>query len=329
MLAWPGRLRALGHAVFFACAATLPVSAVAETTEAPSPLDIFQQQEDLLFQTGYRLAKENAPFCDRRTFSLGLLIHDAASYGQPEAVRAHFGLLGDIGVQSVAMGSPAEAAGILQNDTLLSVSGQEVESLARRGDEAWARAARIAKLLESPALDGKLRVSFRNAQVEKSQIELAPVELCSSRFELRSGTSKASADGERVLIGDSFPAFSYSTPKFAAALAHEMAHNLLGHLDYLDRHGRGGGRVRASERDADRLMPWLLFNAGYDPQAAVDFMEEWGPRHGGGILRKRSHDGWDERVEFIAAELPKIEAVAVDGKADWRSHFQPLLIEKE
>ena len=328
---WPGRLCALGHAVALALAASFPVSVLAETKQPPSqsPLDVFQQQEDRLFQTGYRLALANAPFCQRRTHGVGILIHDAASYRRPDVVRAHFSLRGDVAIQSVATGSPAYNLGIRQNDTLASVMGIDVEALANSGEKTWERAARINRMLAEPGPEGLVHIARADDQGPATSFELEPVELCASRFELQSGNSKAAADGERVLVGDSFPAFAYSTPKFAAALAHEMAHNLLGHLDHFEKYGRRGGRVRKSERDADRLMPWLLYNAGYDPQAAVEFMREWGPRHGGGILRKRTHDGWDERVELIEAELPRIEAVATDGKADWQIHFVPMLTEED
>ena len=86
--------------------------------------------------------------------------------------------------------------------------------------------------------------------------------------------------------------------------------------------------VRLPERDADRLMPWLLANAGYDPAEAVRFMRIWGPKHGGWIFRARTHDGWDERLEFIAAELPKIEqaqSLRDDGLADWAQYFDAEL----
>lgn len=329
--AWPGRFPALGHAIIFACLANNSVSASAEAKAPPSlsPLDVFQQQEDRLFQTGFRLARENAPFCLRQTQSVGLLVHDAASYKRPDQVRAHFDLRGDVAVQSVAAGSPAHEAGIRQNDTLASISGTSVETLADAAGETWERAARVNRMLAETGSDGRLHIEFAEDGHRATSFVLEPVKLCASRFELQSGNSKAAADGERVLVGNSFPGFNYSEPKFAAALAHEMAHNLLGHLDHFEKYGRRGGRVRNSERDADRLMPWLLYNAGYDPQAAVDFMRDWGPRHGGGILRKRTHDGWDERVEFIQDELPRIESVAIDGKADWRTNFVPFLKEDD
>ena len=108
----------------------------------------------------------------------------------------------------------------------------------------------------------------------------------------------------------------------AAALAHELAHNLLAHRAWLRKEGRTVGNIRQTEREADRLMPWLLANAGYDPAAAARFFRQWGPRHGGWIFRARTHDGWDERAEFVTAELPKIAAMrAAGGMADWRTGF--------
>ena len=109
----------------------------------------------------------------------------------------------------------------------------------------------------------------------------------------------------------------------AAAIAHELAHNVLQHRAWLDANGRKRSNVRLIEREADRLMPWLLANAGYDPAAAARFMERWGPVHDGGIFRARTHDGWDERVEFIAAEVDKIRELSSNGTAaDWSSRFE-------
>ena len=70
-------------------------------------------------------------------------------------------------------------------------------------------------------------------------------------------------------------------------------------------------------------MPWLMANAGYDPAAAATFMEQWGSKHDAGFLMVRKHHGWDQRAEFIPAELPLIaELMAREGRADWRTHFR-------
>ncbi len=131
-----------------------------------------------------------------------------------------------------------------------------------------------------------------------------------------------------MIVGEKFPGFSYSEDALAAAIAHELAHNLLGHARTFERTGWRRRLVRLSERDADRLMPWLLYNAGYDPEAAVRFMRQWGPRHDGGLFRKRTHEGWDERVEDIEAELALVRAAAASSdrdKLDWSRAFKRML----
>ncbi|MEM8723912.1 MAG: hypothetical protein AAGE86_00175 [Pseudomonadota bacterium] len=124
------------------------------------------------------------------------------------------------------------------------------------------------------------------------------------------------------MLGMNFPGFAYDEEIFAGAVAHELAHNLLGHRKWLEANGEGRRNVRRIEREADRLMPWLMANAGYDPEAAYRFMTTWGPKHDGGLFRARTHDGWDERAEFIAAEIPLIkELMEREGAADWSVHF--------
>ena len=83
----------------------------------------------------------------------------------------------------------------------------------------------------------------------------------------------------------------------------------------LDKRFRKG--VRLTEREADRLSPWLLANAGLDPDGGAMFFKRWGPRHGMWIFRDRDHDAWDERVDNMAAEIPQIESLmASEGAAD-------------
>jgi hypothetical protein len=126
-----------------------------------------------------------------------------------------------------------------------------------------------------------------------------------------------------VVFGDRFPGFDWPEDEFAAAVAHELAHNLLRHRAWLDLRGRSRANIRLTEDEADRLVPWLMVNAGYDPGAAVRFLRRWGPGHDGGLFRKRTHSGWDERAAAIAAESPLIEAARdASGKADWRRQFR-------
>ena len=322
---WPGAFAALGPFCLVLAACGPDASAEPLPPPPDNPLTVFQAKEDRLFRIGYALASANARYCRSTRRDIGILVHDARAYSAPAAVRTHFRLSGDLGVQSVAPQSPSSSAGIEQNDTLVSIDGLDVSGITVAERNDWQRARRVAELIEASALDGEVRIGWRRGSSEITEKTLLSESICASRFELLSGKDGASADGERVLIGEDFPGLAYPEAELAALLAHEMAHNLLDHIDYLSENGRGNGKVRITERDADRLMPWLLANAGYDPRAAADFMRRWGPRHGGWIFRKRSHDGWDERVELIETELPLIAAVTVDGSADWASHFTPFL----
>ncbi len=63
-----------------------------------------------------------------------------------------------------------------------------------------------------------------------------------------------------------FPGLAYPEEELAAALAHEFAHNWLapqrnGLLDSLGRKRRQTSAL--TEREADRLMTWIIANAGY------------------------------------------------------------------
>lgn len=292
------------------------------------PLVAFQAKEARLFEAGYRLAVANAEFCDTAKPTLGLLIHDAGAYADAARVRSVFRLSGDIGVQAVADGSPADLAGLRQNDTLIAVDNQPIAAAELPAARGWERAAGLQTLIDETSADGEVMLTWRTGNGVETTAALVPVSACASAFELISGNNEASSDGVRVLIGEGFPGFAYSDKEFSAAIAHELAHNLLQHIAYFKSHRRKHSRIRLAERDADRMMPWLLFNAGFEAEAAIRFMEKWGPRHDGWIFRGRTHDGWDERVEFIETELVSIAAASAersDGKADWSRHFNQLL----
>ena len=290
----------------------------------PLPEEIAQlrTQDARLLVLGHRLLTGNARFCENATSSAGLLLHDMAAYGSGERLRGILGLTGDIGVQALVPGGPAERAGLLVDDTVLAIGAMRIADIPTEDRESWERIetirAEIERLLSEA---GRLPITVMRSE-GPALIEIEGVPACRSRFEIGEG-GRAVADGHRIVIGPNFVGIDYPDPLLAAVLAHELAHNLLGHRAWFDANGgRKRKAVRLTEREADRLMPWLLANAGFEPEAAARFMERWGPQHGGWIFRKRTHDGWDERVEFIEAELPLIETLQLAGRdIDWAQHF--------
>ena len=272
---------------------------------------------------GWRLLTGNIGQCPRTVSLPGLLVQDAGAYTRADEIRSLSGIKGDFFVQSVTDGGPAEVAGITPGMEIAAIDGWELETMPLSPKEPWLRLETVKRrIAASLAQDG--RVAFRIAGRD-DEVLVRGVEGCASEFEMLTGNAKAVADGRRVAIGANFVGFDYPEDEFAAALAHELAHNLLDHARWLDRVGRKRKPVRRTEREADRLMPWLLANAGYDPSAAARFMRRWGPEHSGGWFRRRTHDGWDERVEFIEAELPQVarsRAAHPQGIAAWRTDFR-------
>jgi hypothetical protein len=281
----------------------------------------YQDIDQRLQDVGWRLAAANAPFCSRVVPSIGLQLQDMASYGDPAIARAALGLEGNFAVQTAARGSPAALSGAF-------VRNREVARLARSDPNGWPttrpmdweRLARVHRHVEAMLTEhGGIAIAFADG----GEARVMPVPVCATRFEVMGEGGKALADGTRVVIGVLSPNFTYDEPILASAVAHELAHNVLGHHAWLDRFGRTAKHVRRLEREADRLIPWLIANAGYDPDAAVTFMRQWGSQNDAGLKLRRTHDGWDERAEMIAAEVPLVRAaLGREGKADWSAHFR-------
>lgn len=303
--------------------AALLVASPAVAAAPDRALTELQARDQQLFAIGWKLANANAPFCEASAPSFGLSVLDAGGFGNPEAVRRQLGLSGDLAVGAVAPGSPAALAGVSPGDTLVALNGTPFEQRFPRAKPAWQRLIDVTAALDTAAIAGPVALTLLRPGLPERTVTLSGTSACPSRFEVLDSGGKAAAEGTRVIFGRSFPGFTYPEPEFAAAVAHELAHNLLRHRAILDARGRSLGNVRLTEREADRLMPWLLANAGYDPEAALRFMERWGPRHGGGLFRKRTHEGWDERADAIRAEVAKVRALmASEGKADWKRFFE-------
>ncbi len=283
----------------------------------------YQDADQRLQDVGWTLARGNAGFCPKVVPSIGLQLQDMASYGAPAVARRALGLKGDFAVQTAARGSPAALAGAFtRNREIALLERFDPNEWPAGAAMEWQRLVRAHDHIEAMLTEhGGIAIAFADGG---SAARVQPAQVCATRFELMGDGGKAVADGARVVIGIGFPAFSYAEePVFAAVVAHELAHNVLGHDAWLDRNGRQGKNVRRIEREADRLIPWLLANAGYDPEAAVTFMTRWGSKHDSGLRFRMGHDGWDERAEAIALEVAQVkDLMAREGRADWAAHFR-------
>lgn len=296
-----------------------------QLSRKPLPADVteLRQKDTRVLTIGYRLVTGNARYCENRTHAAGLLLHDVGAYGDADGLRKTLDLKGDVGVQALVAGGPAKRAGLRVDDTVTAIGGLRITDIPNKNAKPWERIETIrAETERLLAETGTLPVTvLRNGAPVVLTIEGVPA--CPSRFEVGLG-KRAVADGHRVVIGPEFVGIDYPEALLAGIVAHEFAHNLLRHRAWFDAYGKRTGKgVRLTEREADRLSPWLLANAGLDPEGGVAFFKKWGPRHGMWIFRDRSHDAWDERAENMAAELPQIELLMEsEGGADWSRYFR-------
>lgn len=284
------------------------------------------QLADARVQTiGWKLATGNAAYCSRVRPAVGLLLQDVQNYDDPEKVRRAFGLTGDIAVEAVAAGSPAEAAGLEANDAVLAIDGQAMADLppAKKGDwrRLWDLHDRIDALL---ARDGKVTLTIEHAGAQRS-VSLAGVPACAVRFEYDTGGSTAKATRDRVIVGKKlYSEVGDDEAMLAAPMAHEFAHAVLDHEGTLDKLGRGMSKVRHTEEEADRLSVWLLANAGYDPEVAERFMLGWGMDHDLGIFGMPDHNRPGTRAKMIRAEIAALHAARARDPghaANWLRDF--------
>ena len=314
-----------------------PLSA-REARVVPPPVESpFEQirTDDLKFaQLGYRLATANVKLCDRREPATGIVFHSLSSYAPADraAIITGFGFETDIGVEAVIPGSPAEAAGIVAGDSLVSIKGAKIVTRLppayRKAATTWVALVNSAIAELSP--DAPMELTLRRGGQER-QVTLKPIPACRSRFELLLGGGMgALSDGVLVQIG------SRIVQRYGEAsvgvIAHELAHNILRHRARMDAQGIGSGLraaigpgvpyYRRTETEADIVSVYLVVNAGFDVQPALEVWTAIGRAFGSPLI-DRSHPRWQDRVATM-------EKAALAIKADPAAfHVPPLLVTRD
>lgn len=280
-----------------------------------------QKQDQRIASVGYRLAHENLSLCRDGAHLTGITPHYAGQYGPTfrHAAQRLFLLSEKPSVLAVAAGSPADRAGVRPNDRLVAADGQSFQSdPADRKAIDFTFAERALDQIDAASADGRmtLRIERNGAPLT---MEIAPERACPSRFQVVPGEGlKAQADGRYIQISTGSIDFARDTDELASVLAHELAHNILHHRIRLEGQGAlsrglfGPGRrnarlIRETEIEADRLSPYLMAQAGYDPRAAVRYWQRHGGERGDRWFRAGTHPGWRDRVRIIEAEVRAIE----------------------
>lgn len=319
--------RLLASLIAAAALALAPVQGMAAQADPAiaHALDRLMQNDARLQTVGWKLAAGNAAFCAETVPGSGLLLMDAANFRDPPAIRAALGLAGDIAVNAVAAGSPAESAGLRAGEEVLAIGGEAMQALPPVPAGDHARLAALQARLTERLAQGPVDLVVRGGDGIRRTLSLGSTPACRSRFELSGGGKAAVADGERVILREAELAILADDGSLMAVAAHELAHNLLRHRERLGREGRTPGAIRATEQEADRLGPWLIANAGYPPLLARSFATLRAfARPLDSLLPSATHGSWKGRARRIGAEVAAIEAIRRADPAaplDWRMRF--------
>lgn len=233
----------------------------------------------------------------------GLSLHSLSSYRYPlrGLLAPRFGPNGGTAIIALAGDGPAAAAGLNDDDILVSVDGAAVP--AATGAASLAEADAWRGLIDRALVDGHARFLVLRDGAERT-VDLQGIAGCPLDTQLElSDRYIAAANGRRVRLSTAVLSFAADDDELAAVIAHELAHNVLRHRAQLDAAGvnrglaravgLGAGRMREMELEADRLSVRLMATAGYDPAAAIRYMEQLvrrrdyreGPTHPNGRQR--------------------------------------------
>jgi hypothetical protein len=274
---------------------------------------------------GYRLAVAGRSLCRSIDNHPGFEVHDISQYGadfRPAAIRS-FGLDVGPGVLALVPGGPADRAGMRLDDVLLSLDGRALPHDDPGRDRTFDRMAQILDALDAAFADGSAEVEIRRGAA-RLVLHIGSEPGCASRFQLiPSGRLNAEADGRYVQVTTGLADYVADDAELAAVLAHEFAHNILGHRVRLDatgvsrgffgNFGRSARNIRETEIEADRFSIYLLDQAGYDPEAAVRFWTRFG-RRGLNFLGSPTHPNWRSRIALFETEIATIRRARAEGR---------------
>ena len=296
---------------------------VAAASAGQSPYAALAATEARVAAIGFLLTTANAAWCPVTQPQFGWIWGDPRLYTPDRRAEALAAYRADdhnhAFIAALAPASPAAAAGMQVGAPVTAIATAPVPN--GEGDHPFARITAIETSFAARPVGTAIALHIGAGRI----ISVTPVAGCISDFRVEANDKPgAVADGRMILVNQGLADFAADDEELAAAIAHELAHNILRHRARLDAAGvdRGLGKqfgrnarlFKQTEIEADRLSVWLLAGAGYDPGSAARFWDRFGQRKGRPLLQASTHPNWRDRVAALNAEAATIAAARATGQ---------------
>jgi len=286
---------------------------------SPAPLRAADARVEVIAD---RIARAATPWCAEHAPLPGWVLHHLAEY--PASLRADlvaiYALDEGPGIVAVAPGGAAAAAGLLPGDTIVAVEGESIVIGALPVRESREPGSHVEAMIDTALARGPTRLTVRRGSESLEAVLVAPL-ACPTHVRIaRADSENAFADGQYATFSAALVARTPSDDELAAVVAHELAHNYLGHYA-AHRDGRDRRPVRQQEAEADAFALRLMAAAGYDPHAAVAFftrMVAWNPLDAIGL---GTHYARGKRLSALRDELARMEATP--DELSWAGIMRP------
>jgi len=338
----------MARALAVCALALLLVGCAAPVTQSVSVDDRARAEEELAQK---RMVMRSAFDMTMRLWRVGYPVLKAAAFDCPDALRPSLGMLAMGRAQAPSIGSVslADMLGLGDARRVLAVyrGGAAERAGVREGDEIIATSAGFVPRNEPRAdamrrmpPDKPVRLDLRR-QDSTVTVDVMPDLFCDYPLHYRpSSEVNAFADGAAIYLTRGMLRFAADDRELALVIAHELAHNTMGHrgkktanatvgllVDLLGAaagvNTRGtfsdmGARAFSQdfEREADHVGMYYLARAGYPTEGVADFWRRMATEHPSSIRTNHTatHPPTTERFLALESIGAQIRAKAARGE---------------
>jgi hypothetical protein len=297
-------------------------------------LESLVSKQARLLRTGHPILAAATDLCeDKVRASSGVWFANKYVFPKDfqEAASSSFNLGDQLKTLYVIPGSPADRAGIMADDILMTMNGESVPTGKKAIEKFQKEHKEQLKVGETVTYT----IARNNIQ---STIEVLPIEVCDYPIVLNeSNAVNAFADGKTIAITKGMIRFAETDQELALVISHELAHNTMGHINKkmgnfalgsivdvlaaaygIDTQGTFGNMAAGAyskefEAEADYVGLYIMAMAGMDIDNAASFWRRMAAEHPESIKSNygASHPSTPERFVGLEQTEEEIDAKRV------------------